>query len=110
MFETKPTGIYGLETHPHSLNITFVSLAISSAHCRGAATIKMLTRAFTLLLQALLTFTTLSLAAPTTPWYVKYHQPRVLVPHAYYEGLGLRRQTPLNPNAVRDVACLDTKA
>lgn len=50
----------------------------------------------------------LCLAAPSQPWYEKYSQRRVTVPQSYYEGLSLRRQTPLNPNAVRDVVCLDT--
>ncbi|AEO66022.1 uncharacterized protein THITE_2113751 [Thermothielavioides terrestris NRRL 8126] len=66
----------------------------------------MLSRAL-LLLQTFLAFTSPSLAAPSTPWYVEYHQPRVAVPQSYYEGLGLLRQAPLNPNAVRDVVCLD---
>lgn len=51
--------------------------------------------------------TTLCLAAPPQPWYEKYHQRRVTVPQSYYEGLYLRRQTPLKPNAVRDVVCVD---
>lgn len=56
----------------------------------------------------LLALTAPSLAAPSQPWYEKYSQRRVTVPQSYYEGLSLRRQTPLNPNAVRDVVCLDT--
>jgi hypothetical protein len=60
------------------------------------------------LLLVSLTLATLALAAPPQPWYEKYHQRRVMVPQSYYEGLSLRRQQPINPNAVRDVVCLDT--
>ena len=62
----------------------------------------------TLSLLTLLTFLTLTLAAPPQPWYEKYHQRRAFVPQSYYEGLSLRRRIPPNPNAVRDVVCLDT--
>ncbi|KAK4105291.1 hypothetical protein N658DRAFT_462394 [Parathielavia hyrcaniae] len=55
----------------------------------------------------LTTILTLALAAPPQPWYEKYHQRRVTVPQSYYEAVSLRRQTPIRPNAVRDVKCLD---
>lgn len=64
-------------------------------------------RLLTLLLTLTTLLTTLALAAPTQPWYEKYSQRRVMVPQSYYEGGSLRRQTPINPNAVRDVVCVD---
>ncbi|KAK4145480.1 uncharacterized protein C8A04DRAFT_10651 [Dichotomopilus funicola] len=62
------------------------------------------------LITLLLALTTPTHAAPTEPWYEKYHQRRVTVPQSYYEGLALRRQVHLNPDAVRDVRCVDTSA
>jgi hypothetical protein len=60
---------------------------------------------FLLLLATIFTFT---FAAPPQPWYERYNQRRVTVPQSYYEAVSLRRQTPINPSAVRDVVCLDT--
>lgn len=57
-----------------------------------------------LLLQVILTLSTLSLAAPR--WYEKYRVPRVVVPQSYYEVL----KTPANPRAVADITCLDPRA
>ncbi|KAK4128566.1 hypothetical protein N657DRAFT_585698, partial [Parathielavia appendiculata] len=59
------------------------------------------------LLLLLTTILTLTLAAPPQPWYEKYQQRRVTVPQSYYEAVSLRRQTPIKPNTVRDVKCLD---
>ncbi|KAL2126350.1 hypothetical protein VTI74DRAFT_1134 [Chaetomium olivicolor] len=63
-------------------------------------------------LPALLALTTLiplilALPSPKQPWYERYHHPIVRVPQSYYEALQLRRQTPLNPHAARDIACAD---
>jgi hypothetical protein len=58
----------------------------------------------------ILVLTTLTLAAPPQPWYEQYQQRRVIVPQSYYEGLSLRRQIPINRNAVRDVVCRDPNA
>ncbi|KAH6619665.1 hypothetical protein B0J18DRAFT_250732 [Chaetomium sp. MPI-SDFR-AT-0129] len=82
-------------THPPTSTISF-----------GLSLPTLLTLLFTLLL----TLTTPTHAAPTEPWYEKYHQRRVTVPQSYYEGLALRRQVHLNPDAVRDVRCVDTSA
>jgi hypothetical protein len=63
-----------------------------------------------ILLLLLVSLTTLTLAAPPQPWYEKYQQRRVMVPQSFYEALSLRRQIPIQPNAVRNVVCLDTNA